>query len=73
MQRKGLRTLFLLVCWGIWTERNNRNFEKEGWSIQRIVDKFFFMRSSSGPATEKKGWYSSLEERAVFLLVCNFV
>jgi hypothetical protein len=32
--KKGLRTLIILVCWRIWCERNSRIFEQKGTYLQ---------------------------------------
>ena len=37
--RKGLRSLIILVCWEVWKERNARIFEHNGATNQQVLNK----------------------------------
>jgi len=37
--RKGLRSLIILVCWEVWKERNARIFDHNGATNQQVLNK----------------------------------
>jgi len=39
VDRKGLRSLIILVCWKVWKERNARIFEHNGATNQQVLNK----------------------------------
>ncbi|KAF2925614.1 hypothetical protein DAI22_06g066050 [Oryza sativa Japonica Group] len=72
MQRKGLRTLFLLWSAGHcrefgWSETIETSRKRDG-QFSTLSTNSFFTRSISEAAAEQKGWYSSLEEREPFFV-----
>jgi 5-methylthioribose kinase len=37
VHRKGVSSLFLLTCWHIWGERNERTFRDKERSVQQVI------------------------------------